>query len=263
MIRFNKFKDGKSKIVTMSYDDGSIFDHQLVEIFNKYNIKGTFHINSGGIGMPGRVSKDDITTLYAGHEVSLHTYSHPFLNEIPDEAFVYEIFESRKILESLTGSIIKGMSYPFGAYDNSIIEKLKGLGIVYSRTTAATKSFQLPTDFMKWHPTCHHNDGIESAKGFEPAKQKRPPSSLYIWGHSYEFDTNKNWDLIKQVCEMVSGYDDIWYATNIEIYNYITAQRRLEISADQKVIFNPSVLTVWVDVDGETVKIPSGRAVYL
>ncbi|MEJ0000406.1 MAG: hypothetical protein WDO13_15365 [Verrucomicrobiota bacterium] len=55
---------------------------------------------------------------------------------------------------------------------------------------------------------------------------------LYVWGHSYEFDRDKNWELIEQFGAKVGGRDDIWYATNIEIVDYCEALRRVEFSAD-------------------------------
>ena len=45
------FPGGKHKVLTMSYDDGQIHDRRLIEIFNKYGIKGTFHLNSGLMGV--------------------------------------------------------------------------------------------------------------------------------------------------------------------------------------------------------------------
>ena len=45
--------------------------------------------------------------------------------------------------------------------------------------------------------------------------------------------------------EKISGHDDIWYATNIEIYDYTKAYERLVVSADSKMIYNPSVIPVW------------------
>ena len=45
------YPGGKHKALTMSYDDGKQEDLRLVEIFNRYGIKGTFHINSGLIGL--------------------------------------------------------------------------------------------------------------------------------------------------------------------------------------------------------------------
>ena len=46
MISFDIFQNGKKKAVTMSFDDGHVYDIRLVELFNKYGIKGTFHLNS-------------------------------------------------------------------------------------------------------------------------------------------------------------------------------------------------------------------------
>ena len=34
------FPNGKFKVLTMSYDDGKLEDRRLIEIFNRYHIKG-------------------------------------------------------------------------------------------------------------------------------------------------------------------------------------------------------------------------------
>ncbi len=44
-----------------------------------------------------------------------------------------------------------------------------------------------------------------------------PPAMMYVWGHSYEFTNQNNWELMEDFCKLVGGRDDIWYATNIEI----------------------------------------------
>ena len=41
------FPLGKHKVLTMSYDDGKAADIRLTEIFRRYGIKGTFHLNAG------------------------------------------------------------------------------------------------------------------------------------------------------------------------------------------------------------------------
>ena len=46
MIQFNIFPGGLTRIVTFSYDDGPANDVRLVALFNKYGVKGTFHLNS-------------------------------------------------------------------------------------------------------------------------------------------------------------------------------------------------------------------------
>ena len=48
-------------------------------------------------------------------------------------------------------------------------------------------------------------------------KEKSEEKQLfYIWGHSYEFDVNRNWDRIERLCEMLAGHEDIFCGTNAE-----------------------------------------------
>ena len=44
---YMKLKDGKSKVLTLSYDDGVVQDIRLIELMDRYGIKGTFNINTG------------------------------------------------------------------------------------------------------------------------------------------------------------------------------------------------------------------------
>lgn len=53
--------------------------------------------------------------------------------------------------------------------------------------------------------------------------------------------------------------DGVWYATNIEIYDYVKATCELEISAERKYIFNPSRLPVWVTVNDRVVEVMPGE----
>lgn len=58
MIKFDRLRDGKQCALTLSYDDGQIYDRRLVEILDKYGIRGTFHLNSGNIGKENRITKE-------------------------------------------------------------------------------------------------------------------------------------------------------------------------------------------------------------
>ena len=55
--------------------------------------------------------------------------------------------------------------------------------------------------------------------------------------------------------QKVSGKEDVWYATNGEIYEYVNAYEKLVYSADGKYIYNPSKIPVWVEIDGTCYKI--------
>ena len=73
---------------------------------------------------------------------------------------------------------------------------------------------------------------------------------FYVWGHSYEFDGNGNWDVIERFAEKMSGRQDIWYATNGEIFRYVRAYDRLQFAAEAKFVYNPSACDVYLDVFG-------------
>ena len=74
---------------------------------------------------------------------------------------------------------------------------------------------------------------------------------FYLWGHSYEFEGDNNWDRIEKIAELVSGKDDVWYATNTEIYDYVEAYRALVFSADMTIVHNPTALEVFFVLNGK------------
>jgi peptidoglycan-N-acetylglucosamine deacetylase len=256
------YPEGKTKALTFSYDDGVIEDRQLIDIFNKYKVKGSFHINSGLLDKKNHIAASEVAELYKEHEVSCHSVTHPSLGTVSRESVIAEILEDRRSLEALTGYPVVGLSYPNGSYNSEVLDILKALGIVYSRTVKSTGDFSLPDNFLEWHPTCHHSHNIiEKAEAFE--QSYRSLCLFYVWGHSYEFDRNDNWDLIENFCAKVSGNDTVWYATNIEIYEYLTALKQVQFSVDRKLVRNLSSQTVWFKADGELIKLESGKLINL
>ncbi|WEG11109.1 polysaccharide deacetylase family protein [Pullulanibacillus sp. KACC 23026] len=258
------FPEGKFKVLTMSYDDGREADRQLVGIFNQYGIKGTFHLNGGLFDTPGRLSQSETGSLYQGHEVSAHTFTHPTIARSPKEQLVEEFVEDRKQLEDIVHYPVRGLSYPNGSFNRQIKEMLPFLGIDYARTVHSTKSFAMPDDWMEWNPTCHHNkDLMKLAEEFVGLYKSQYLYMMYVWGHSYEFDQDQNWDLIETFCEFIGNRGDIWYATNIEIVDYLKAFQNLRFSASSRFVYNPSVQSVWLNVDGQIVEVKGGTQVDL
>lgn len=264
MIRFNRYKDGKRRALTMSYDDGMVYDFQLIEIFNKYGIKGTFHLNGHRYINMSDAELREVAEKYKGHEVSCHTISHPHLETRPIQLATWDIVEDKKILEKMCGYIVRGMSYPFGKFNDDVINCMKAAGMEYSRTGRCTNGFPLPANWLAWDPTCHHKADLKGLwKTMEARLQWLDMPVMYIYGHSFEFNNDKNWGMIDEFCDWVSGNDDVWYATNVEIMDYVNATRQLKFSWDRKIIYNPTATDVWIEVDNEVVKIPAGENVYL
>ncbi|MBQ7839075.1 MAG: polysaccharide deacetylase family protein [Lachnospiraceae bacterium] len=268
MIQFHVYPEGKKRIVTFSYDDGHENDARLVRLFNQYGVKGTFHLN-GGTKNDGGMENTDLPKLlkarYQGHEISCHTMSHGWPARMPCQSLIAEITENRRFLEKAAGYPAIGMSYPSGDYDEDVKTAMKMCGIVYSRTGKKTMDFGLPDDFLEWHPTCHHRQALELCDRFLAnldSEWERP--LFYIFGHSHEFHTEEDWNLMESILKKLSGNEKIWYATSIEIYRYMTAQRSLEISVDETCFYNPTAVTVWVEKDKkQIIRIPAGETVVL
>ena len=253
------FPQGKHKVFTLSYDDGRKADRRLIKIMNKYGIRGTFHLNAGFIGSDDRIAKEEIKNLYAGHEVAVHTYTHPTIARSPKEEVIFQVMQDRKELEEIVGYPVRGMSYPNGSYNQRIMDVLPHLGIEYSRVVGGHKTFQLPGDFYEWQATCHHNqEGIEHTKEFVDLHKTQYLYMLYIWGHSYEFDNDDNWEIIEDICRIAGNREDIWYATNIEIVDYLKALEHLHFNVERTQVINASHLTLWLDVNGKKVAIYPG-----
>lgn len=265
LVEYNRFPGGKMRCLTMSYDDGRDYDIRLAQIFRENGIVGTFHLTSSFFDTNGYVKASEIKEIYKGHEISAHTRTHPHLDQLPDAAVLAEITDDRLALEEASGTLVRGMSYPFGVYDDRVISILRTAGMEYSRTVDSTQTFDMPKDFMMWHPTCHHKSGniLEKLEAFFAPSRYRRMRLFYIWGHSYEFANDGNWNLIEQFCKHAGGDEETWYASNIEIVDYMSAMRSLRLSAACDRIYNPSAMPVWVTVDREPLCIGAGETVTL
>jgi hypothetical protein len=264
-IATNLFPRGTNKALTFSYDDGTTHDRLLVEILDKNGLKGTFHLNSSLLGKEGFLREEEICSLFRNHEIACHSSTHPFLNHIPPSAALEEIKQDRLKLEKMTGQIIRGFSYPYAAYDSALLGILPATGIAYARTVEKTHQFGLPDNFLRWHPTCHHDDPEMDRLISEFIGNPFSGNMLlfYIWGHSHEFNRKGNWNRMEDLCGTLGRAKDVWFATNIEIHDYLASLRRLEWSADCSLVRNPSALEVWISFDNHPLRIRAGETLNL
>ena len=269
-----RFEGGKQKVLTLSYDDGVVQDIRFKKILDAHGIKCTFNIDSG-MYVPeetqrekyyGRMKLSEAKELYlnSGHEVAVHSWSHPHLELMKAPEMLKEIWEDRKHIEQTYGVIARGMAYPFGTYNETLKEVLRSCGIVYARTIKSTYSFNFPNDWLELKPTCRHKDERleEMMDKFLRTPRHDAAQLFYMWGHTYEFDDKNNWHIIEHFCEKMGGKEDIWYATNIEVYDYVKAYEQLIVSADQKTVINPTATDLWVYDEGEVFCIKAGQTLY-
>ncbi len=265
------FPEGKHKVLTMSYDDGKIPDKRLVGIFNEHGIRGTFNVNSCleeqdyENGYDERIPVSEYKEVYKGHEVACHTATHPTIARCPKEQIILQIMEDRSVLEKAMGYTVRGMAYPNGSFSDEVVDALKACGIRHARTVNSTHEFDMPADFLRWNPTCHHGDDSfeDLYEDFIDFKKSQYLCMLYVWGHSYEFERDNNWNIIENFSKKIGNKSDIWYATNIEIVDYLDMSSRVQVSVNGDFAYNPSAQSVWIEVDKKAVELKPGQTTEL
>ena len=226
--------NGKTKAVTFSFDDGVSQDIRLIEILNKYGLKGTFNLNSELLGLEGTLYRNDHTVrhdkiapekikeVYKGHEVAGHTLTHPLLPSLSDEEIIRQVELDRQKLSLLCGYEVVTMAYPCGGENNNdrVAEIIKNnTGIKLARTITSTHSFDLQSNLYRFNPTVYYVDErLEEIVEEFLAKDDTAPALLYIWGHSYEMDAEYiSWEKFEKICARLCGHASIFYGTNKEV----------------------------------------------
>ncbi len=279
---FLRFPGFKYRALTFSFDDGMVEDVWLVNLFKQYGMKGTFNLNSTVFNMKEdpkpnetgrcRLSKTQLVELFkdSGMEVAVHGVHHLSLAEMPTTTMIGDVLNDRIALENAFGGVINGMAYANGSFNDEVVEVLKLCGIKYARTVESTLKFDIPQDWLRMPATCHYRNGklmeLTDAflEDFPPTHYiKRVPRLFYVWGHSYELREMDTYEVMEEFAKKVGNRDDIWYATNIEVYNYVKAFDGLVYSANEKSVYNPSAIDVCLCWFGKDVLVPAGKTVDL
>ena len=277
---FMRYPEGRAKALTFSYDDGVMQDIRLAKLFDDYGMKATFNLNCEYMRSEN-LTKEQITEhfLDKGHEIAVHGANHRANGNMRPIEGIRDVLDCRLELEEKCDSIIRGMAYPdtgivqmgnFGNYE-MVKQYLVELDIAYSRTLGGDNdSFMLPEDFHAWMPTAHHNNPkimefVDKFLNFDTSTKayhaRRIPRLMYIWGHSYEFDRDNNWEHMEEICKKLANNEEIWYATNIEIYDYVQGYKNLRYSADGHKVCNPSLFEIWLDADGKLYSVKPGETI--
>lgn len=263
--KFMRFPGGKVKAVTLSYDDGCVTDKRFSDIITRKGLKCTFNLT--GTKRINRLTKNEIQEYFLdrGHEIAVHGAFHRAEGSLRPIEGIREVLDCRLELEERFGIIIRGMAYPDsgitqmanGANYDSIKQYLTELDIAYARTLGKDNdSFDLPEDWHAWMPSVHNinPDVIGMIDKFlaldispEVYPASRRPRLFYMWGHTYEFERDDSWELLEKMTDKLANHDDIWYATNMEIYEYVNAYNSLIYSADGCTVYNPTLFDIWFD----------------
>ncbi len=225
----------KLKSITFSYDDGITQDIRLIELLNKYGLKCTFNLNSGSLGKKGILNRngqrishyklhpEDVKSVYEGHEVAVHTLTHPNLTQLDDAEIIRQVEQDRLNLSELVGYEVIGMAYPCGGVNNDertakIIRE--NTGVKYSRTITSNNSFSLQDNLYRFNPSAYHLDfdNLMSLGEQFIDLDADAPQIFYVWGHSFEMDYCPDyWIRLEEFFKLISNRNDIFYGTNKDI----------------------------------------------
>ena len=262
------YPNGKAKAFSVSYDDGVLQDVRFVNLLNQYGLKGTFNLNSGlmenefeWIHETGcivkRLSKENVLSLYNGHEVASHTLTHPFMQEKTENEIMKELETDKKNLEKLFGRQIKGFAVPFDYYSDLIESCVKKCAFEYARISEESLSFvphkNSEINYHRWKSTVFHLDASLEKLTEDFIQTDEELALFQIAGHTYDFDTENMWDKIETILKKISLQKDILPMTTIEIIDYLKAMEQVEITENH--IINNSEKTLWFGIDGIVHKI--------
>jgi peptidoglycan/xylan/chitin deacetylase (PgdA/CDA1 family) len=133
--------------VVISFDD-SHKEHYAIAapVLEKTGFRGVFFVMTVTIGKKGYLSGTDIHALHKkGHAVGCHTWDHPHLSGelgLPDAD--RQLRSARETLEKITASPVTSFAYPFGAWNEALVEQLQKNGFRIA--------FQLSGRNMSRHP---------------------------------------------------------------------------------------------------------------
>ena len=227
--------NNRNKAVTFSYDDGVTQDIRLIELLGKYNLKCTFNINSDLLSKRGilmhnnnkishyKIHTEDLKHVYDGHEIAVHTLTHPNLTQCDTNEIIRQVETDRLNLSQYAGYEVVGMAYPCGGVNND--DRVAGIienntGVKYCRTITQTGQFNIQDNLFRFNPTVYHLDFDKMMQlGQEFLRLDcKTPKLFYIWGHSYELDYETDyWVRLEEFFKLISGNDEIFYGTNKEV----------------------------------------------
>ncbi len=124
------------KPIILTFDDSSKSQWISFTILMEYGWKGVYFPYIDGLGKDRFLGRERVLSMSeAGMEIGSHTMSHPWLAKMKNEKRLeWELTESKKYLEKLTGKEVISFAYPFGNYNVKVMTAVKKAGYRYART---------------------------------------------------------------------------------------------------------------------------------
>jgi peptidoglycan/xylan/chitin deacetylase (PgdA/CDA1 family) len=144
-----------SKPIIISVDDGYVDDvRTILPDLQRWHMTATFFVITGRMTEPGFLTADQIRQLdRAGMDVGDHTAHHVDLRAITPSELRMETAGSRRTLDAVLGHPVYYFAYPFGAYNDAVVQAVSAAGFTMAYTTGAgaTESTASPLTWPRVH----------------------------------------------------------------------------------------------------------------
>ena len=200
------------KIVSLSFDDGTIYDLKFIELLNKYNLKATLNLNSGldnfvwyfGDSPIERLKLSEVVDKYNVHEVCSHSLTHPYFSSLNKDEVIRQVKEDCNNLSKIFNRDVNAFAFPFHDQTEEHIKILKdNLNLNYIRYSYFEESY-IPKDryHIPLNALYNDNDLYEKLEKF--TNNNLDNSLFVIAGHSYEFQVRNEWERIEELLKYLS-----------------------------------------------------------
>jgi peptidoglycan/xylan/chitin deacetylase (PgdA/CDA1 family) len=120
-------------VVSLAFDDSSTTQMPAEQLLASHQMHGVFYVNTGSVGVRGRMSWADIRALAAdGNEIGGHTLDHPHLDTLSAAEVNRQICADRANLLA-EGLMPYGFAYPYGIPGDYGDQAVRDCGYSYAR----------------------------------------------------------------------------------------------------------------------------------
>ena len=130
-------KNDYNNSISITIDDGYKDTLDAVSILDNLKIPFDLFISSDFINKNGYLSDKDIRDISLSQysNIGSHGKTHTKLASLNREKQKLELFESKKVLESIIDQAVNSISFPHGSYNEDTIMLLKDIGYKYAATS--------------------------------------------------------------------------------------------------------------------------------
>ena len=204
------------KIVSLSFDDGTVYDLRFIELLNKYNLKATLNLNSGlkdfvwyyGDHPIERLDLVAHKSAYDGHEVAAHSLTHPYFSSLTEGEVVRQVKEDVENLSRIFAYRVEGFAFPFHDQTEENIATVKeNVDLSYIRYSYLDHS-GVHLDRYHIHINALYDDEDIYERLEEFKADDSPENGLFvIAGHAYEFEVKNDWEKIEKLLAYLKNDD--------------------------------------------------------